>query len=429
MRKTLKLYLGFIFTVTFLTIVILGKRHFLEYNISELLFFTSSLLILSNMSMLFNSISTVITSMNLPILLTAFVFLNPFWVGIMSAIGTIEFRFRQDGLVWYKFLFNRCVFFLAAASAGLVFRYSQSFLEQGSFPLLSLLLAGLVHFLVDNLLVYIVLNIAESEQNQTSLLTYFFELSKNVITSYFLGIILYYSYITFGKVFFVLVIVLLFIVKDFFYSRIQQLNSYTQIIESFLKVIDSKDHYTEGHCKRVAYYTYHLANKLGLSRTKTEKFVNVAKIHDIGKIYVDDDVLKSSDKLSRDEYEEIKRHSEYGYKLLKDIDILKEELKVILHHHEKWDGSGYPDGLQGEEIPVGARLLNITDSFDVMTTGRKYKPAMNKVETIQELKDCSGTQFDPDMAAEMIKLIEDGFFDNSFQEEELLSEYEFSIEY
>jgi len=139
--------------------------------------------------------------------------------------------------------------------------------------------------------------------------------------------------------------------------------------------------------------------------------------------------LKSSDKLSWEEYEEIKRHSEYGYKLLKDIDILKEELKVILHHHEKWDGSGYPDGLEGEDIPVGARLLNITDSFDVMTTGRKYKPAMNKAETIQELKDCSGTQFDPDMAAEMIKLIEDGFFDNSFQEEELLSEYEFSIEY
>jgi len=254
-------------------------------------------------------------------------------------------------------------------------------------------------------------------------------LLKNLITSYFLGLILFASYNYFGYVFFVLVIVLLFVIKDFFYSRIQQLNSYTQIIESFLKVIDSKDHYTEGHCERVAYYTYHLAKKMGLSRGKTEKIVNVAKIHDIGKIYVNDSILKSSDKLSDEEYEEIKRHSEYGYKLLSDIDILKDELEVIMHHHEKWDGSGYPDGISGDEIPIGARILNITDSFDVMTTGRKYKPSMTKIETIEELRECSGGQFDPDIAKEMIELIEDGFFDNSFQGEEILSDYEFSIEY
>jgi len=429
MKKGLKFYLGAIFLVTLILFLDLAFVYYNEFKFFEIVFFTSALLLLSNMSMLFNSISKVITSMNLPILLTSFVILNPFWAAMVSAIGSIEFKFRDSGLVWYKFLFNRSVFFLSAAAGAISFNLSYSYFSENGFPFLSFLVASLVYFLVDNLLVYIVLSLAESDVKQTSLLTYFIELFKNLITSYFIGIILYYSYITFGKVFFVLVIVLLFIIKDFFYSRIQQLNSYTQIIESFLKVIDSKDHYTEGHCKRVAYYTYHLSNRLGLTRAKTEKFVNVAKIHDIGKIYVNDDVLKSSDKLSWEEYEEIKRHSEYGYKLLKDIDILKEELKVILHHHEKWDGSGYPDGLEGEDIPVGARLLNITDSFDVMTTGRKYKPAMNKAETIQELKDCSGTQFDPDMAAEMIKLIEDGFFDNSFQEEELLSEYEFSIEY
>ena len=429
MKKTLKLYLAFIYISTFVFTIELANIYLTDFPIFEVIFFILAMIIVRNMSMLFNSISNVITSMNLPVLLTAIVFLNPFWVAVISAIGTIEFKFRKGGFVWYKFLFNRCVFFLSGGFAGIAYAFSYSSIPQSEFPFLSLFIAAVTHFIVDNFLVYIVISIAEDDLKNTSLFTYFQELSKNLVTSYFLGLILYFSYNYFGHVFFSLVIILLFITKDFFYSRIQQLNSYTQIIESFLKVIDSKDHYTEGHCKRVAYYTYHLAKQLGLSRAKTEKFVNVAKIHDIGKIYVNDDVLKSSDKLSRDEYEEIKRHSEYGYKLLKDIDILKEELKVILHHHEKWDGSGYPDGLQGEEIPVGARLLNITDSFDVMTTGRKYKPAMNKVETIQELKDCSGTQFDPDMAAEMIKLIEDGFFDNSFQEEELLSEYEFSIEY
>jgi HD-GYP domain-containing protein (c-di-GMP phosphodiesterase class II) len=379
--------------------------------------------------MLFNSISKVITSMNLPILLIAVVYLNPFWVAVVSSLGTIEFKFRKDGFVWYKFLFNRCVFFLSGGMAGYAFYYTNTYLFGGGFPYFPLFVAALTHFIIDNLLVYIVLNIVEDNISNTSLLTYFQELSKNLVTSYFLGLILYASYTYFGHIFFILVLVLLFILKDFFYSRIQQLNSYTQIIESFLKVIDSKDHYTEGHCKRVAYYTYHLAKKLGLSRAKTEKIVNVAKIHDIGKIYVDDEILTSDEQLSNSEYKEIQRHAEYGYKLLKDIDILKEELKVILHHHERWDGYGYPEGLKGEEIPVGARVLNITDSFDVMTTGRRYKPALNKYETIQELKDCSGTQFDPEMASKMIELIDEGFFDNSFQSEEMLNEYEFSIEY
>lgn len=429
MSKTLKLYLLIIYILALIIALVFAINYSHGFNFVEVAFFTVSLLLLKNSSMLFNSISNVFTAMILPVLMTTFVYLNPFWVGIIAAIGTIEFKFRKTGFIWYKFLFNRCVFFLSGGIGALVFKISSNYFGGNRFPFLALFLASLIYFVVDNLLVYIVLRIAEDDLNNTSLFTYFQELSKNLVTSYFLGLILFASYKYFGYVFFSLVIILLFIIKDFFYSRIQQLNSYTQIIESFLKVIDSKDHYTEGHCKRVAYYTYHLAKKLGLSRAKTEKIVNVAKIHDIGKIYVDDDILTSGEQLSNSEYKEIQRHAEYGYKLLKDIDILKEELKVILHHHERWDGYGYPEGLKGEEIPVGARVLNITDSFDVMTTGRRYKPALNKYETIQELKDCSGTQFDPEMASKMIELIDEGFFDNSFQSEEMLNEYEFSIEY
>ncbi|PUU89833.1 HD-GYP domain-containing protein, partial [Halanaerobium sp.] len=228
---------------------------------------------------------------------------------------------------------------------------------------------------------------------------------------------------------FALVIILLFIIKDFFYSRLQQLNSYTQIIESFLKVIDSKDHYTEGHCERVAKYTYHLCDEMDLSWAKSEKIISVAKIHDIGKIYVDDDILRSSDKLSEQEYQEIKRHTEYGYQLLKDIDILNKELDVIKYHHERWDGRGYPEGLKGKEIPVGARILTACDSLDVMITGRTYKPPMTKEEIIEEFKKCAGGQFDPEIAEKMIKLIRDGYFDDKFKSEEKIRKLELSLEY
>ncbi|PUU90984.1 MAG: metal dependent phosphohydrolase, partial [Halanaerobium sp.] len=358
-----------------------------------------------------------------------FMFLNPFWTAILSAIGSIEFRLLKRNFVWYKFLFNRFVLFLAAASGAFSFKLARPLLDSGSFPFLSILLASIIYFIINNTLVYIVIRIAENDVNNLSLISYFRELSKNLITSYFVGLILLASYFYFGKILFALVIILLFIIKDFFYSRLQQLNSYTQIIESFLKVIDSKDHYTEGHCERVAKYTYHLCDEMDLSWAKSEKIISVAKIHDIGKIYVDDDILRSSDKLSEQEYQEIKRHTEYGYQLLKDIDILNKELDVIKYHHERWDGRGYPEGLKGKEIPVGARILTACDSLDVMITGRTYKPPMTKEEIIEEFKKCAGGQFDPEIAEKMIKLIRDGYFDDKFKSEEKIRKLELSLEY
>ncbi|MFW5809859.1 MAG: HD-GYP domain-containing protein, partial [Halanaerobium sp.] len=162
---------------------------------------------------------------------------------------------------------------------------------------------------------------------------------------------------------------------------------------------------------------------------KSEKIISIAKIHDIGKIYVDDHILSSSDNLSSQEYEEIKRHTEYGYQLLKDIDLINDELDIILYHHERWDGRGYPEGLKGEEIPVGARILTICDSLDVMITGRSYKPPMTKEEIIEEIKECAGGQFDPEIAEIMIKLIKDGYFDDRFKSKEKIRELELSFEY
>ncbi|TDP98220.1 HD domain-containing protein [Halanaerobium saccharolyticum] len=429
MNKKTKIYLAIIWGLTLSIFFVLLFSYYNDISIFNLTFFLLTLLFVSNFSMFFNSMTEITTSMNLPVLLTTFTVFNPFWAGLIALLGTIEVKSQQLGFVWYKFLFNRSVFFLAASSGALIFKLTRPVLDGNTFPILSALFASIVYFLVNNLLVYIVVNLADNDVNQMSLLSYFRELSKNLITSYFLGLVLLASYMYFSKVLFVLVIILLFIIKDFFYSRLQQMNSYTQIIESFLKVIDSKDHYTEGHCERVANYTYHLCNEMNLSRAKSEKIISIAKIHDIGKIYVDDDILRSSDRLSEHEYQEIKRHTEYGYQLLKDIDLINDELEIIRYHHERWDGRGYPKGLEGEKIPVGARILTACDSLDVMITGRTYKPPMTKEEIIEEFKKCAGGQFDPEIAEKMIKLIRDGYFDDKFKSEEKIRELEFSLEY
>jgi len=425
--KKLKIYLGFIYLISFSFFIILTFKYVSKFNINNIIFLLIVIILVNNFSMFFNSMTEITTSMNLPVLIPAFIVLNPFWVGIIAAIGTIEYTAKKMEFVWYKFLFNRSVFFLAASSAGLIFKLTRPIFDGQGFPILSILAAILVYFLINNLLVYIVISLSKNDVNKFSLLNYFRELSKNLITSYFIGLILLSSYINFGKVFFLLIIVLLFIIKDFFYSRLQQMNSYTQIIESFLKVIDSKDHYTEGHCERVANYTYHLCNEMNLSRAKSERIISIAKIHDIGKIYVDDDILRSSKKLTNQEYSEIKEHTHYGYELLKDIDILNNDLDIILYHHERWDGMGYPEGIEGEDIPVGARVLAICDSLDVMITGRSYKPPMTKEEIIEEFRECSGKQFDPELTEKIIKLIKKGFFDDGFKSKEKIREIQLSF--
>lgn len=378
----------------------------------DVIYFTIVLFFAENISRMVYASYDVQISIILPILIPAMILLDPFLTGIIAMLGSIHIRSFRN-FVWYQFIFNRTVFFMAASMGGLIFNISLRYFSS-QYLIVPVLLGSLIYFLIDNGLVYLVIRL-DTGKKESSLVLYYIQLFKSLVVSYFLGLIFYYSFVNYGRVFIILAIILIYILKDLMYSRIQQLNSFTQIVESFLKVIDSKDHYTEGHCERVGDYCRVLCQELGLNISKRERIVNMAKIHDIGKIYVKDSILKSADKLTPEEYEEMKRHSYYGYELLNDIDILKEDIKIILYHHERYDGTGYPEGKRGDEIPLGARILCICHAFDVMTTGREYKAAMNKAMVIQEIEECSGSHFDPLLARKMVELIKKGRFDDSFR--------------
>ena len=417
MKNKLKYFLFSVYGISLILGIYLLTKSSNYIPFHNIAYFTIILIITNNFTLFFNSVNSFITSINLPVLFPAMVLLDPFWVALISFFGSIELKQRKN-FVWYKFLFNRTMLFSAAGIAALVFKLTINYFNS-SF-ILAFFFSSLCYFIINNGLMFIVISIAEEEQDTS--FSYFIQLGKNLVISYFLGLLLYYSYMYFGMVFFILVILFLFVIKDVVYSNIRQLNSFTQIIESFLKVIDSKDHYTEGHCERVAKYTKTLCNNLNISIAKTERIVNLSKIHDIGKIKVPDHILKSTNKLNNKEYKKIKKHSIYGYEILKDINIIKEDVEIILYHHEWYDGSGYPEGLSGKEIPVGSRILSICDAFDVMTTGRNYKPAMNKKEVIAEFERCSNIQFDPKLTNKMIALIKKGKFDHAFEkrQEEVL---------
>jgi len=173
-------------------------------------------------------------------------------------------------------------------------------------------------------------------------------------------------------------------------------NNILGAIKALAASVDAKDHYTYGHSEKVAKYTVAIAKKLGYPPGKLESIRIAALLHDIGKIGVSDQLLSRPGVLSRKEWKELRNHPELGVDILKNIDAIKDSLSAVLHHHEKYDGSGYPEGLKGENIPLDARILAVADSYDAMTSQRPYRPCkMTQKEGLAELIRCVNKQFDP----------------------------------
>lgn len=186
---------------------------------------------------------------------------------------------------------------------------------------------------------------------------------------------------------------------------------YRQMINEFLKtfanVIDAKDKDTVGHSLRVANSARELSKRMGMPQEEQERIYYIALMHDIGKIGIPDAILQKPAKLEDDEYEIIKRHTIIGGEILKDLTAIEDIACGAKYHHEHYDGSGYPEGLKGEEIPLYARIICVADSYDVMANRRCYKKALGKEEIIEELKICSGVHFDPKIVEKMLEILEE----------------------
>lgn len=169
----------------------------------------------------------------------------------------------------------------------------------------------------------------------------------------------------------------------------------SSITDSLIKSLQEKNTETEEHTERVTTYAYSLGVKLNFKASELDELFLVAKLHDIGKIGINEEILLKPDKLTNDEFIIMKTHSEKGYRILQAMGELENVAKCVLCHHEKWDGTGYPLCLKEDEIPLISRIISIVDAYDVMTSKRPYKKPMTKESAIAELIRCSGTQFDP----------------------------------
>lgn len=187
----------------------------------------------------------------------------------------------------------------------------------------------------------------------------------------------------------------------------EKLQNYEQTLFSMIDLIESRDTYTAGHTQRVAQYCSIIAEAMGYTPHEIKKLHKAAMLHDIGKIQTPDAILLKPGKLGDYEYELIQEHVTTGYNMLYKIDMYKELAEIMRHHHEHYDGSGYPDGLRGDEIPLLAHIMIVADAFDAMTTSRIYKPRMSLENALSELQRCSGTQFHPDIIKVAIKVLAD----------------------
>ncbi len=173
------------------------------------------------------------------------------------------------------------------------------------------------------------------------------------------------------------------------------------------KTVDAKDHYTNGHSGRVADYAAEIARRMGKSESEQEKIYEMGLMHDIGKIGVSEEIINKNSRLTDEEFAQIKKHTVIGYGILSSITEMPDLSIGARYHHEKWDGSGYPDGLAGEAIPEEARIICVADCYDAMTSTRTYSTPRPQAAVRAEIERCSGTQFDPRVAEVMIGMIDD----------------------
>lgn len=350
-------------------------------------------------------------SVSFAVALATIIIYGPFLAIIVSAFSFLlclndfkNFGFYIFKTPIYKTLFNISGLIISAGIASLAFLYSGGAI--GQFNLFPTILAILIYALIHTVLFSIQMVLLHNRKS-------IFYTWKNNYLGVFLnlfaigliGIILALAYMSYGAGVVVLFVGPLLIARYYFKLYLNIKSTYMDTISALNKLLEARDTYTSGHASRVQKYAEMLGNHIKLSDEKIENIKIAALLHDIGKVGISDSILRKPFSLSVDEYEEIKKHASLGAEIIEGVDFLKEIAAIVEQHHERYDGTGYPKGLKGNEICIEASILAIADVYDAITTERPYRHALTKEEAFKELEKNAGTQFEPDLTHSFLQIL------------------------
>jgi HD superfamily phosphodiesterase len=387
-----------------LSIVLVGRVFVWDMPVSSALVY-AGLLWASSLSVI-NLRSTVVL-MLLPIMMTSVVKYNPGVTAVVAALGSIsiqEIRILKECnppyLFVLKILGNRASIMMCALLAGSLFRWiwPSTTLDFGSVRFLAAFaIAGFSWAMLSGFIVNFQILLSKPRFKMRIDPGVIAGSTQSLIPSLIMGLMAAAMHEYGGIILFALAQFFFISNKNYTQRALIAKENAEQINMALARIIDSKDHYTGGHSERVALLARQLAEACRLRKSDVERIEYIARLHDVGKVNLPDQILSKPGHLTVDEFDEVKRHPEWGAELIRGMANIygDRDYRAILEHHERYDGTGYPGGKKGPEISLWARILAICDAYDAMTSERVYRSALSTDEARIELKHNSGTQFDP----------------------------------
>lgn len=343
------------------------------------------------------------TSLDFVPQLGAVLLLGPGSAGLLTAISWSFYQFFLASKPARKAIFNVGQMVLVVSVAGIVYEALGGNVSLTSFSatanLPAFVAAVLVYFGINSTLVSYIISLSEDKDlasvwQQTSIVPLLFDLIMSSLALLVAGV-----YVAWGPIALIAGIVPIIGLRYSYGVNLELKQLNTDLLRVLINTIEAQDPYTSGHSIRVAEGALEISRALGLPGRELRNIETAALLHDIGKIDSSfRDILKKSEKLTEEDWKLIRRHPERGVELIQDIRSMDDDiLRYIKHHHERYDGSGYPSGLKGEHIPLGARIIMVSDSIDAMVTARPYREPLPLETVRQELNEQAGKQFDPDL--------------------------------
>ncbi|WP_187694872.1 HD-GYP domain-containing protein [Fervidicola ferrireducens] len=329
------------------------------------------------------------------------------WVAFLSML-LYEIKRKIIKHVFFKKISNIALYVIMVGSSGFVYEKLGGIpgyinLYEDYYAFIALIFT---YFIVNIGLLSIGLTILYKKPIGYILKTTFSDTLPTYIALAPLGILLAVIYINIGALGLLLFLIPLLIARHSFKLYMDMKKVYLETIQALASAIEAKDPYTRGHSEQVAKLAVAIAEELKMDNDLISNVHYAALLHDIGKIGIPEPILNKPCKLSEEEFEKIKVHPELGANIVKKVDFLLQASFFIRYHHERLSGSGYPEGLKGEEIPLGAQIIAVADVFDALTTDRPYRKAMTVEEALKEIEQASGVDFRPDVVGALKKVLE-----------------------